>query len=156
MKIYIHTADKMEPEAVEASEDTTVSSALGTDDDDIVLAEDREAPVNLGASLTQAEIADRGHVFVGRVRKLTVDVEFNNLTKSEEFPPSARVAKVLDWAVGKDGFDLSKADAAEHTLALCASGEIPAPDVHIGSLPQMADKPQHVCFQLIPKHRYEG
>jgi hypothetical protein len=79
-------------------------------------------------------------------------VQFNAVSHDREFPASTRVEQVFKWAVRE--FGLSKADAAEHTLSVAATGDIPAGDVLIGSLPQ--DPAGHVLFSLVPKHRYEG
>jgi hypothetical protein len=156
MKVYVHREGVLEPDAIEVTAETTVADLAGEQGADgvVVLREDDHEALDFELLLTQAGIEDRVHLFAGKVQRLAVEVHFNGVAKQDQFSASQRVEKVFNWAVGKKGFDLSKADAAEHTLALCASGEVPAADVLIGSLPQ--ERPGHLCFNLIPKHRFEG
>ncbi len=156
MRIYIHKEEQLEPELVEVDDATTVRDAVAqaVEDVEVVFIEDEEEEVDLTLALSAAPIADRGHVFAGKRRRVEVEVQFNGAVETKRFVASARVRRVFKWATGKKVFDLSQADAAEHTLALCASGEIPPEDAHLGSL--RTDKPGELCFNLIPKHRFEG
>ena len=154
-RIYVHAEGQHEPESVEAAADTTIADVVGTHDGAlVVLLEDSDEALGLELSLDQAGIADRAHIFAGRRSRILAEVNFNGESREREFSASTRVQRVFKWATGNQGFDLSKADAAEHTLALCSTGEIPAGDVHLGAL----DNETHgrVCFNLIPKHRFEG
>jgi hypothetical protein len=83
---------------------------------------------------------------------VNVAVHFNG-EKSRDFPPSATVHRVFEWAVGKDGFDLPVHDRPEHVLQICDSTTRPDPTDHVGSF---ANDECHVCFRLVPKVRFEG
>jgi hypothetical protein len=152
MRIYVHREGRAEPEAVAVSGEVAVAEAVGPGVE-VVLVEDSDELLDLTVTLQEAHVADRDHLFAGARHRIEVEVTYNG-ERAREFSSSARVERVFEWAVGPEGFNLSHADAIEHQLALCATQEVPAPDVHIGSLPE--DRPGHLCFDLIPKHRHEG
>jgi len=156
MKIYVHREHKLEADAIEVEPTTTVAEAIdvGADDEVVVLLEDQDEAIELAASLEDAGIGDRAHVFVGRRKRVHAEVTFNADSIKREFSASTRVGRVFRWATGKHGHDLSQADAAEHILSLCADGSVPADDVHLGALDDAT--PGEVCFMLIPKQRFEG
>ena len=103
--------------------------------------------------MVEAGVGDRGHVLVSKRDKATVTVYFNNLPKSDEFPPPTRVDHIFKWATGNKGFDLSPADRAEHVLVLLGTLDKPDDDIHIGSLTGDAG---HVEFELISRERWQG
>jgi hypothetical protein len=156
MKVYVHREAQADADVIEVSADALLGEVVGAEDgpDVAVLLEDSEDVLDLALRIDEAGVENRGHVFVGARQRIRVEVMYNGETRERDFSSSARVQRVFRWASGNRGFDLSKADAAEHTLALCSTGEVPAGDVHLGSLD--ADTPGRVCFTLIPKHRFEG
>lgn len=119
-----------------------------------VTVENDDAELDLDASLSGAGIADRGRVHVHRCKKVAVTVNFNADQKTGEVPPSTTVKKLKKWADSKQGFDLRGADATEHLLQVCGSGERPDEDTHVGSLVEVPDC--SLCFDLVPKSRVEG
>jgi hypothetical protein len=156
MKIYVHREGKHEAEAVDIAADVVIAKALELEDDDeiVVLVEDGDEVVDITLTFEQAGIADRAHVFHGRRHRIDVVVKYNNEPMERTFAASATVARVYKWASGDNGFGLSPAQAAEHTLQLASDKSIPAGDVHVGSLDR--DKDGRVTFRIIAKHRYEG
>lgn len=156
MKVYVHREAQADADVVDVPADASLGEAVGAGDGSgvAVLLEDSEDVLDLSQSVGEAGLQDRGHVFFGARQRIQVEVMYNGDTREREFSASTRVQRVFRWASGERGFDLSKADAAEHTLALCSTGEVPAGDVHLGSLD--ADTPGRLCFTLIPKHRFEG
>jgi hypothetical protein len=155
MRIYLHREKQLEAEAVDIPESATLAELLGEPAEGwVFLREDDEDALAPDQTLAKANVQDRSHIFAGKVRHLSVEVQFNGASKDREFPASAKVQRVFRWAVGNRGFDLDKADAAEHILSVAQAGDIPAPDVLIGSLPR--DRPGHLLFNLVPKQRYEG
>lgn len=119
-----------------------------------VTVENDGAELDLDASLSAAGVADRGRVHVHRCKKVAVTVNFNADQKTDEVPPSTTVKKLKKWADSKQGFDLRGADATEHLLQVCGSGERPDEDTHVGSLVEVPDC--SLCFDLVPKSRVEG
>lgn len=120
----------------------------------LVFLEDAEEPLAAEVTLEVAGVAQRARVHVHRCRRVAVTVNFNADQKTEAFPPSATLARVKKWAVGKRGFDLTDVDAAEHLLQVCGSTVRPDEDVHIGTLVHVPDC--EVCFDLVAKQRVEG
>lgn len=156
MRVYVHQEGRLEAEAVDITETVVIGEALGIvgDEGSVVMIEDEEEILDTTLTLQGAGVADRAHLFRGRRQRIEVVVSFNGEQREHVFAASVRVDRVFRWATGEHGFDLSKVDAAEHTLALAGSNVIPAGDVHLGSLDDRT--PGHVAFSLIPKHRYEG
>jgi hypothetical protein len=155
MRIYLHREGRSEAEAVEAPPAARLVELLEQPDEDcLFLLEDDDNELKPELTLAEAKVEDRSHLFVGKIAKLAVEVQFNGTAKSREFAASTKVERVRRWAVGKEGFDLDRTDAAEHTLSVAQTGEIPPSDVLIGSLPR--DRPGHLLLNLVPKHRFEG
>lgn len=116
--------------------------------------EDEEAAVDLDLPIAATPIKHRSRIHVHRCRKVAVTVSFNGAQKDETFGPGATVKRVKRWAVGKQAFDLSDVDAAEHVLQLSGSSERPDEDLHIGTL--VTHPRCSVSFDLVPKIRVEG
>ena len=119
-----------------------------------VLLEDGDQALSLDETLEVAGLAARSRVHIHRLLWAEVTVNFNDDQRKTTFPPSATVALVKKWAVGKEGFDMSDVDATEHLLQVCGSTARPDEDVHIGTLLKTPD--WTICFDLVPKQRVEG
>ncbi len=89
----------------------------------------------------------------GRCKRVKVNVTFNGVTKSRDFPPVTRVAHVHHWAT-HTAFEMSPRDAAEHVLELVGSDDRPDPDIQIGTL--TSGTLCAVAFDLVPFKRVEG
>jgi hypothetical protein len=154
MRIYIHQERGHDVEAAETMSESVIAEALNLETDELVLLEDSDEVIDVSLTFERVGIGDRSHVFRGRRHRIEAIVVFNGERHEREFSSSTRVERVFHWATGPEGFDLSKADAAEHQLALALDDTVPAGDVHLGSLEQ--DPAGVVTFNLIPKHRHEG
>jgi hypothetical protein len=157
MRMFVHHEDKPEPEVIEVEAETTVAEALGISIEEetvVLLLEDDDRVIDISLTVVAAEIPDRGHVHHGHHRHLEVIVDYNGEDRRRQFAASARVSRVYEWAAGKDGFELDETDAAEHQLALPGSNTVPAPDTHVGSLPQNPAGTVHL--NIISKGRHEG
>ena len=119
-----------------------------------VFIENTDAPLDLDEKIDEAGLTPRSHVHFHSCRQAEVTVNFKENQLKEFFPPSATVAWVKKWAVGKDGVDMSPVDATEHTLQACRSTSRPDEDVHIGALVKFPNCA--ICFDLVPKQRVEG
>jgi len=124
-----------------------------------VFAEDCDGPVDLHTPV-QALVPCKSdgsaapvRMHQGRCQRVTVNVIFNGVTKSRDFPPVTRVAHVHQWAT-HNAFDMSPRDAAEHVLELVGSDDRPDPDTQIGTLTSGALCA--VAFDLVPFKRVEG
>jgi hypothetical protein len=118
-----------------------------------VFAEDVDEALPLDATLEAAGIGHRGSVHVHRCRKVAVSVHFNG-TKSRTFAPGTTVHRVKEWAVSKQGFNLSPVDAAEHVLQVTGTNDRPDEDVHIGTLVSVPNCALEL--DLVAKVRVEG
>jgi hypothetical protein len=154
MRIYIHTQGRQEPEAIDVAAGSKLDELAQAHEGEVVMVEDGESPLDLQMTVTEAGLGARSHVFVGAAQHVWVEINFNGQLKSERFSSAHRVERVFRWATSKHGFGLSDADAAEHILALCGSGTTPPSDKLLGSL--LAPGEERLCFNLIPKHRFEG
>jgi hypothetical protein len=155
MRVYVHEEGRVDADAVDLDEAIPIGDALEIASDDVaVFVEDADEELDPTATLAVAGVADRAHLFRGRRRRIKVAVSFNGESIDREFRPNATVGRVFRWATGPNGFDLSKEDAAEHTLAISPGDTIPPRDAHLGSLDN--GSPGRLTFALIPKHRFEG
>jgi hypothetical protein len=57
-------------------------------------------------------------VVAHRCKRVDVQVRFEHQTKAHEFAPSATVFRVLQWAIGKRGFNLDETARAKANLIL--------------------------------------
>lgn len=156
MEVYVHTAGKEDPELVEVSTTALVRELVPVDAnaDALIWIEETEQPLDLGSTLESAGVRHRGHVHRGRCHKVDAKVRFNGVSKSHVFSPATIVDRVLKWATGEGGFDLTPAEAAKHTLALPGADHPLDPRVHIGSL--VTAGTCEVVLDLMPKVRFEG
>ena len=124
------------------------------DSEAFVFIENSDLLLELDAEIDEVGLAPRSRVHVHRCKVVEVTVNYNRDQKKGFFPPSATVDWVKEWAIGKDQYDMSPVDAAEHVLKLCNSGDLPDGEVHIGTLVKVSDGT--LCFDLVPKQRIEG
>ena len=119
-----------------------------------VFVEDTDVPLARDGKIEEVGLASRSRVHIHRCQQIEVVVNFNKDQRKGFFPPSATMASVKKWAVGKEGFGMSATDATEHLLQLCGSNARPDEDVHIGTLTKGVD--WAICFDLVAKQRVEG
>lgn len=93
--------------------------------------EDGAEPLDLEVLVTGEEARGKVH-HVHRVREIEVVVFFQAQHKEKKFPPSARVQRILDWAVGKDAFNIDPSIAPEMELALHGQTKPLPKNAHIG------------------------
>lgn len=68
-----------------------------------------------------------------KARLIEVEVRYEHRTEKKAFPPSKSVFKVLQWAVGKHGFNLDPTSAARANLILPGASEPLPREAVIGS-----------------------
>jgi hypothetical protein len=149
--IYVHTVDGADPKLVKASEESTIKQLIkqvtgeGADDGSFLLfIEDGEDAVQKHQTLAESEIRHRHHVHIHKCKKVQVSVFYNG-QKQETFPPSAKVKRVLKWAV--KAFGLSPVEATDKFLALNSdkNAELPM-DAHIGSFTADGECSINLCL----------
>lgn len=150
MEIFLHTEQDL---TVVEIEETSAVIDIAAHDGALVFLEDRDEPLVEDLTLVEQGVGDGAHIFAGKHHKIAATVWFNGVPERNDFAPSTRVGKVFDWACGHGQFDLSKVDKAEHTLSICGTDAPADMRKHVG---EYAGPNGDVCFDLVPKHRFEG
>ena len=119
-----------------------------------VFIENTDVTLELDKNVDEADLTPRSRVHIHRCKSVEVTVNYNQDQKKGFFAPSATVDRVKEWATGKDQYNLSPVDAAEHVLKVCNSGDQPDEEVHIGTLVKFPDGT--LCLDLVAKQRVEG
>ena len=142
IEVYVHTHEGVEPKLIKVSEESTVKELVeaicptggfeGKPREEIlVFLEDCDEPVEHHRKLSECEIRHRHHVHIHRCKKVKVGV-FYNSERDAVFAPSAKVKRVLHWAI--NAFKLTPAEAADKVLGLKGNPNAELnPDAHIGS-----------------------
>ncbi len=107
--------------------------------------EDCDDPLDT-ALLLKEEHGGKVH-HVHRAKHIEVAVYYQGRQLEKRFSPSARVQRVLDWAVGPHGFKIDVAIAPEMELALHGSTEALPKEAHIGRYLRHPQK--QLSFDLI-------
>jgi hypothetical protein len=97
----------------------------------LLFAEDGTEPISATEVAVSKESA-HGLFHVHRARQIAVTVNYSGGSKEKEFTPATRVQVVLDWAVGRDGFNIDPAIAPEMELALQGQTTPLPRQAHIG------------------------
>jgi hypothetical protein len=155
IEVYAHTRNGVEPKLIKVGEDSTVKQLLeaistagglaGEPHGEIlVFLEDCDEPVEHHRKLSECEIRHRHHIHCHHCHRIKVSV-FYNEAKHESFPPSARVKRILDWAI--KAFKLTPAEAADKILVVKgnANDELD-PSAHIGSYAKPHECAVELCL----------
>jgi hypothetical protein len=108
-----------------------ISSKTGITVEELLLfEEDGDEPLVLDLLVEESRGSIIHHAH--RARTVEVVVNYKGLKASKRFPPSARVQRVLDWAVSVKEFNIDATIAPEMELALHGqTNELPK-QAHIG------------------------
>lgn len=157
LKVFVTTLEG-DVRAVSAGHDETIRVMLarvyeaGLPEGEVhFFVEEEEEPVDLDATLSAVGLKHRGQAHCARCRRVKVKVRYNGETGEHEFPASAKVRRVEEWA--EKHFGIPPADRAELVLRLCGSEAEENGDVRLGKL---AEHHCEVCFDLGPKQRVQG
>jgi hypothetical protein len=96
-----------------------------------LFVEDCENSIDLTVVLVEEDVVGKVH-HVHRSHRIEVGVFYQGLRLVKRFPPSARVQRVLDWAVGPEGFRIDPPIAPEMELALHSQTTALPKNAHIG------------------------
>jgi len=132
IRLEVSLPGEREPKALELPSGDgllhAVRQALGLSPDTLLFAFDNDEP------LTQAPPGRKAlRLAAHKARQITVMVNYEHLTKQENFPPSKTVFKVLQWAVSKKAYELDPASAARANLILLGEDQPLPRDASIGS-----------------------
>ena len=139
IRVEVERAGTPESVSLEFGVDEDVLEAvrrgLALDADDVLFERDKDDPLDGPVKGRKAL-----RLVVHKAKRITVQVRYEHLVKEEEFPPSKTVFKVLQWAVGKKGFNLDPTVAAKANLIL-PGAQNPLPrDAVIGSFTQPGER----------------
>lgn len=112
--------------------------------------EEEEEPVDIQLTLVEVGLKHRGQAHCSRCRKVKAKVRYNGQPAEHEFPASAKVRRVEEWA--EHHFNIPPADRAELVLRLCGTDTEENGDVRLSKLAEHCE----VCFDLGPKQRVQG
>lgn len=149
--IYVHSVSGRKRRDV--SMETKVGDLRDDDASALVWLEDADESLDPERTLAESGVNEGAQVHVSRCRRVDVRMRYGGDDKNRTFSPAATIARVFDWATGKDGFNLSAAERAKHTLQVCGQKTQPDRADHVGSY---ADGECKACFDLAPKERFEG
>jgi hypothetical protein len=97
-----------------------------------IFVEDEDQPLDITIAVVTADSAKRVH-HVHRLKEIEVVVFYGGQQISHKFAPSARVQKVLRWAVGPRGFkNIDPAIVPEMELTIHGQTESLPHKAHIG------------------------
>jgi hypothetical protein len=103
---------------VDVDQETKIVELLEEDDGRHVFLPDADDPLDVELTLVKAGVADGGEITVARNKKVSVIVRYAGLPpRTDERPPSQRLNKVLQWALGPHGFDIPKSQRPSFELA---------------------------------------
>jgi len=96
----------------------------------LLFVEDSEEPLDQAVAVL--EDATRRMHHVHRVRTVEVSVYYQDRPETKRFSPSTRIQRILDWAIGPDGFHLDATIAPEMELSLSGSTTPLPKGAHLG------------------------
>lgn len=164
IELYVHSTKGAEPTMIKIGAGALVEELLkkiheaGLCDEPLevlqIFAEDEGEPLKKGHSIERCGVKHRHHVHCHKCHRIRVGVSYNGVEKSEPFPPSAKVKRVLKWAVD-EAFKLKGVDAENKVLRLADPPETELlTDQHIGSFATQPQCELKLC--LVPRVRYQG
>ena len=106
----------------------------------LLFLEDNDEPLDLALVIVDEVVRGKVH-HVHRARQVEVTVFYKDGHKEKRFSPSARVQRVLDWAVGREGFNIDPPIAPEMELAQHGQTTALPKNAHIG---RYVRHPHHV------------
>lgn len=121
------------PHGSTAAEIVAVVAAKGgyMAEEAVLYAEDCDQPIDIAMVVTEEAFGRKVH-HVHRARKVEAAVFYQMRQIERRFVPSTRVQRVLDWAVGPEGFKIDPSIAPEMELALHGQTIPLAKNAHLG------------------------
>lgn len=153
--LYIHTQEWVEPKFVETRPDSTIKEIVDivvaqggiggpVEGEILVFIEEQDEPLGHHQTLAECEVRHKHHLHVHRCKKVKVGV-FYNAERHGLFAPSAKIKKVLKWAI--HAFKLTQAEAADKVLVLKNHPDTELnPDAHIGSYAERHQCAVELCL----------
>ena len=119
----------------------------------IAWLEDGKEPLKSELSLREHGVTARCHVHISYCRSVEIKVRYNGLRIEDSVSPAVTGGAILKWASSAKGFKLTDGQIAKHELLTCDTEIELGQTDHVGFL---ADDDCSVCFDLVPKERFQG
>ncbi len=145
-----HFAAKAGPEMRVAEFAGIAAKAFAIDGVLEVFLEDSEEPLEGHLLLIETLSARFAPLHVGRPGAIKTTVEYNGRKVERAFRPSVTIARIIVWAIGKDGLNL-EGGPADYQLKY--KGHVLSPDLHLG---QIARGQKQVELDLVFKIKPQG
>jgi hypothetical protein len=163
IELFVHSTKNAEPTMIKVGVGASVEELLkkiheagicdGPSEELHIFAEEEGEPCKREHSVEHCGLKHRHHVHCHKCHRVRVEVNYNGTEKGEAFPPSAKVNRVLKWAV--DAFNLKGADAENKVLRLAEPPQTELlGDQHIGSFVHAPKCELKLC--LVPRVRFQG
>ncbi|WP_156123701.1 hypothetical protein [Flavihumibacter sp. ZG627] len=140
IQIYVHGENNREPKLVEVSDEASVKDVInkyqqefpgsGNPDEVELFLEDEEDHKQKDEIGGKGGIKKKVHIHCHRCKKVSVTIEYNGQTITQNVPPSTTAKKILKKSAKE--FNISDGDAADLLLKL-SDGTVLQPGDHIGS-----------------------
>ncbi len=139
LRVEVERDGAVETLAIETAPQTdaldAVRKMLGLEEDDLIFELDGDEP--LVGPVTGRKVLQ---LVVHKARKIKVQIRYEHRTEAREFGPAKTVFKVLQFAVGKKGFNLDPTVAARANLML-PGAQTPLPrEAAIGSFVEKGER----------------
>ena len=145
-----HFAAEIEP-GTTVVEFAVIAAAAGQIEEVVeVFIEDGDAPLEGPLILLEHLSARFAPLHIARPGLIRTTVEYNGRKVERPFRPNVTIARVIEWAIGKDGLDLEGGPA---DYQLKNDGEVLSPDQHLG---QVAHDDKCVELDLVFKIKPQG
>lgn len=157
VEIFFAVEGKREPLSVLVSQQVTVAEfALiaaqksGVEGLVEVFRENAENPLDHPAILLERLDVEFSLLHVCRPGKIATTVEYNGRSLEQAFRPSATIERIIEWAIGSDGFKL---DGKPSDFQIKHNDIVLSPDTHLG---QIVHGEKAVKLDLVFKVKPQG
>jgi hypothetical protein len=139
VRVEVEVEDRQETKVIEVEGGSLAAvlkevRALAELEDAHVFERDKDEPV--GVEIEKKKVLS---VVAHRCKKVRVNVNYDHLTKVNEFPPSVTVFRVLHWAISKKAFNLDDTAKAKANLMLPGANDPLPKDAVIGRFVKHGD-----------------
>jgi len=122
-KVYLYVEGAKKAELKEVSSDCTYRELLkgenypceSNENGWFAMRDDSDVVVDLDELIVKDAVKNKVHVHLCRCKKVEVAVTYNGVEKTESFPPSAKIKRILKWALRE--FGISEEEASVHVLS---------------------------------------
>jgi hypothetical protein len=156
--LFVHSQGESDPEIVTVEETALVASLLVEGSGDRIWVVEQVEEVRLDMTIVEAGIGHHHHIQRGRCERLHVHVRYTTEQgrverKQHGVHAAATIGRVLNWAVGDEGFNLPADQRPEYVLAVPGAKEYLASDVRVITL---VNEECGVHLDLLPKDHFGG